>query len=70
MNELEDDAEVTEDSSEDVDELEEDVRYVSDDLEEERDDEFVNECDKLLELEITGKLVSTCFQTPNCLTHM
>lgn len=69
MNELEDDIEVIDDSSEDVDELE-DVRYVSGDLEEERDDEFVNVCDKLLELEITGKLVSTCFQRPTRLTHM
>jgi hypothetical protein len=69
VNELEDDIEVIDDSSEDVDELE-DVRYVSGDLEEERDDEFVNVCDKLLELEITGKLVSTCFQRPTRLTHM
>ena len=43
-------------------ELEKDVRYVSDDLEDEMDDEFVKECDKLLELEITECVVSTFLQ--------
>jgi hypothetical protein len=41
------------------------VRYVRDDLDDERDDdEFTKLCDKLLELEITGEMVSVSFNSP------
>lgn len=63
MNALEEEEDVDEKRDEE-EELEEDVRYVSDDLEEERleerDDEFAKVCDKLLELEITGNMISIC----------
>jgi hypothetical protein len=43
---------------------------VRDDLEEDRDDEFVKVCDKLLELEMTGHLVSIYSRDPDRFTHL